>query len=61
MLCSPNDGFVRQLELFEMLEYRADAATLASCRAYRNWCIESGKFWIKFASTVYQKLSIYPE
>lgn len=35
-------GFMKQLEIFEQLSWKADSETLNTCQRYRTWLIDSG-------------------
>ncbi|KAK0405197.1 hypothetical protein QR680_017848 [Steinernema hermaphroditum] len=41
-IAGPNPGFMRQLNVFRAMGYRADPETLALAQEYRNWCADSG-------------------
>ncbi|CAD5229564.1 unnamed protein product [Bursaphelenchus okinawaensis] len=38
----PNDGFMRQLEIFYQLDFKSDPRSLATAPLYRNFCADSG-------------------
>lgn len=41
----PNDGFVRQLMIFQHLGYKADFDSLSHSAEYRNWCHSTGHIY----------------
>ncbi|CAJ0936302.1 unnamed protein product, partial [Mesorhabditis belari] len=38
----PNEGFVKQLQIFEQLSWSACLDTLSNSQIYRSWLLESG-------------------
>uniref|UniRef100_A0A0N4ZYK6 protein-tyrosine-phosphatase n=1 Tax=Parastrongyloides trichosuri TaxID=131310 RepID=A0A0N4ZYK6_PARTI len=38
----PNSGFVKQLKIYENLNYKSDGSSLKNCEEYKIWCSSTG-------------------